>query len=210
MAEALRPLMGGFYRPFGCGWFIRELLLGNGPEGTPRIDPNEGAVTADIFYHYKIAIHRAYAEDATAWEQDQRIKRLGPEGAYTPEEYAERVDWHFRRIPYKLVKARYHSFSRYFHWLKQLEWVERTGVEEKSTIQSYLEDAGKPPEAPPRIYYRLSRKGITAHTEQWSHPQLVLYPLIAGENAEDYFRRKRKERKYVKKSPTKRRVRSAS
>jgi len=210
MAEALRPLMGGFFRPFGCGWFIREFLLGNAPEGTPKIDPDEGAVTADIFYHYKVAIHRAYAEDATAWEQEQRIKRLGKEGAYTPEEYAERVDWHFRRIPYKLVKARYHSFSRYFHWLKQLEWVERTGVEEKSTIQSYLEDAGKPPDAPPRIFYRLSRKGIAAPTEQWSRPQLVLYPLIAGENAEDYFRRKRRERKYVKKAPTKRRVRSAT
>ncbi len=43
MVELLRPIMGGFLRPFGCGWFIREFLLGNGPEGRPKIDPNRGA-----------------------------------------------------------------------------------------------------------------------------------------------------------------------
>ena len=103
----LRPLRGGFLRPFGCGWFIREFLLGHGPEGAPTIDPDTGACQEDIFYHYKLALHRAYAEDATAWENDERVRKGKP--VYTPEEYDERVDWFLRRIPYKLVKCRYHS-----------------------------------------------------------------------------------------------------
>jgi hypothetical protein len=202
MVTALRPGRGGYLRPFGCGMFIRDFLLGKGPEyGAIAIDPDKGACQEDIFYHYKLAIHKAYAEDATAWENDQRIK--ADKAPYTEEEYAERVDWHLRRIPYKLVKARYHSFSRYFHWLKQLGWVERTGVDEKSTIQGYLEEAGKPPDAPPRIYYRLTSEGRATPDWEWSRPQLVLYPEIGGEKAEEYFKRKRAEKKYVRKSPTK-------
>ena len=90
MVELLKPIMGGFLRPFGCGWFIREFLMGHGPEGRPKIGLNRGACQADVFYHYKLALHTAYAEDATAWENDRRIKAgLEP---YTELEYAERVD----------------------------------------------------------------------------------------------------------------------
>jgi len=39
----MAPTRGGFLRPFGCGWFIREFLLGNGPEGSTMIDPNRGS-----------------------------------------------------------------------------------------------------------------------------------------------------------------------
>ena len=152
-----------------------------------------------MFYHYKLALHRAYAEDATAWENDDRV-RAGKD-PYTEVEYAERVDWHLRRIPYKLVKCRYHSFQRYFHWLKQLGWVEFTGQEETSTPQSYMPDY---PLAPPRRYYRLTGKGIEAPDFQWSNPQLTLYP----QRGLEYFREKRRERHYVRKSPTKRRVKA--
>lgn len=196
MVTALRPGRGGYIRPFGCGFFIRDFLLGRGADyGVPAIDPDRGAPQEDIFYHYKVAIHTAYAEDATAWENDQRIK--AGKGPYTEEEYAERVDWHLRRIPYKLVKARYHSFQRYFHWLKQLGWVEKTGEEEVSSVQDNY------PPAPPRVYYRLSREGKAAPDWEWSRPQLVLYPEIGGEDAREYFKRKRAEKKYVRKSPTK-------
>ncbi len=195
MVIQLRPGRGGFLRPFGCGWFIREFLLGHGPEGSLKIDPDVGACQEDIFYHYKLALHKAYAEDAVAWENDDRV-RAG-KGPYTELEYAERVDWHFRRIPYKLVKARYHSFQRYFHWLKQLAWVEATGREEKSSVQEVMPNY---PEAPPRRYYRLTKKGREAPDYQWSNPQLTLYP----ERGLEYFREKRRERKYVRKAPTKR------
>jgi hypothetical protein len=187
----IRPLRGGFLRPFGCGWFIREFLLGNGPEGSIKIDPARGACQEDIFYHYKLALHRAYAEDAVAWENEARIKDGKP--IYTTEEYDGRVDWYLRRIPYKLHKARYHSFQRYFHWLKQLEWVEFTGREEASALQESYHDA------PSRKYYRLTQKGVKAPDYEWSRPQLVLYPHLGLE----YFSEKRKGRQYTKKVPTK-------
>jgi len=109
----LRPGRGGFLRPFGCGWFIREFLLGHGPESSPRIDHEAGAPQADIFYHYKMGLHRAYAEDAVAYENEQRVKK--DRAIYSEEEYWERVAYFMSRMPYKLFKCRYHSFQRYFH-----------------------------------------------------------------------------------------------
>ncbi|MBA7622213.1 hypothetical protein ES703_29587 [subsurface metagenome] len=97
---------------------FREFLVGHGPEGSPTIDTERGACQADIFYHYKIALYKAYAEDAIAYENERRIKQRKP--IYTEEEYEERVAYFISRMPYKLFKCRYHSFQRYFHWLKQL------------------------------------------------------------------------------------------
>lgn len=50
MTIPLRPERGGFLRPFGYGWFIREFLLGKAPYGSPAIDPEQGAPQAEIFY----------------------------------------------------------------------------------------------------------------------------------------------------------------
>jgi hypothetical protein len=198
MVLPLRPLHGGFLRLFGCGTFIRDFLLGHAPEGSIAIDQGKGAVQTDIFYHYKLVLHRAYAQDAVAWENDERVK--AGKGPYTEEEYTERVDWHLRRIPYKLVKCRYHSFIMYFGMLKKLGWVELTGEEEVSTPQDYYEGFA------PRRYYRLTQKGIEAPDHQWSNPHRALYPTYTLE----YYREKRREHKYVKKSPTKRRNRQNS
>jgi len=188
----LRPNPGGFARPVGCGIFIRDFLLGLGPLGSPEIDRDKGAATQDIFFHYKVALHTAYAEEAVDRENRRRIK--AGITIYSPEEYAERVDWHLRWLPYKLVKSRYHSFQRYFHWLKQLEWVEPTGEEERSTMQ---EETGDHPDSHPRRLYRLTGKGIKASDEDWSHPQRVLYPQIGDMPIEDYFKEKRQGRKYL-------------
>ena len=190
MAMIVRPIKGGFLRPFGCGWFIREFLLGRGPEASPKIDPDEGACQEDIFYHYKIALHKAYAEDAIAYENEARIKKKLP--IYTETEYMERLEWYLSRIPYKLVKCRYHSFVCYFGMLKKLGWVEETGKEEKSTPQDYY--AG----FQPRRYYRLTKKGTSASNSAWSNPHFVLYP----ERGLEYFREKRKEYHYSKKALT--------
>jgi len=78
------------------------------------IDPNRGAPQADVFYHYKLALHRAYAEDAVDWENDERARKGKP--IYTPEEYEERFETILRRIPYKLTKCRYHSLVCYTQW----------------------------------------------------------------------------------------------
>jgi len=120
MVEALRPSRGGFLRPFGCGWFIREYLLGNGPFGAPAIDPNRGAPTEDIRSAYKNALLRAQAEDMVALAMEKGIELSFEEA--------------LRRIPHRLTKVRSHSFYRYFHHLKMLDWVEPTGEEEGSLL----------------------------------------------------------------------------
>jgi len=119
-----RPTKERFLRPTTAGLFIRDYLLGLGPEGATTINPEEGDYPEHIFFHYKEYLRRVYARDAVALENKERQAK-GLE-TYSPEEYAERLEWHRQRIPYKLHRARYHSFYRYFHWLKQLGWVERT------------------------------------------------------------------------------------
>lgn len=49
-----------------CAWFIVEFPKGNGPEESRRIDRDIGATMVDIYYAYKTAQRRAYAEDAVA------------------------------------------------------------------------------------------------------------------------------------------------
>jgi hypothetical protein len=83
MAELLRPTRGGFLRPFGCGAFIHEFLLGNGPYGSAVVDPSVGAPQADIFHDYKLALMKATAFDrATKVEEKkarQEKRRVNPE-----------------------------------------------------------------------------------------------------------------------------------
>jgi hypothetical protein len=68
-----------------------------------------------------------------------------------------------------LVKARYHSFQRYFHWLKQLGWVEATGKVEASAIQDNY------PLAPSRVFYRLTDAAKKATMVEISDPVMTLY-----------------------------------
>ena len=75
MAEMLRPSRGGFLRPFGCGWFIREFLLGRGPSSSPVIDSDVGAPQADIFHHYKLALMKATALDRATRVEEKRARR---------------------------------------------------------------------------------------------------------------------------------------
>ena len=167
MVEVLRPARGGFLRPFGCGWFIREFLLGNAPAGSPPIDPNVGAPQADIHRSYKEALFRAYAEDMVGQEEEHRIrKRLPP---LTIEEAEERTRYYLDRLPQRLTRMRYASFTRYFSHLKRLRYVEESGKEEPSVVQ-----ASYPP-APPRRYCRLTDTGKKATLEELSDPILTLY-----------------------------------
>jgi len=167
MALPLRPGQGGFLRPFGTAWFIIEFLKGNGPEDSKQIDPEIGAPMTDIHYEYKSALHRAHARDTVEREEEKRIRRGRP--AFTEEEYAERLSYYLSRIPYKLLKMRYSSFTRYFGHLKRLGWVEETGHTEPSTIQDYY------PPAPPRVYYHLTDAGLKASATEISDPLMTLY-----------------------------------
>jgi len=162
----LRPARGGFLRPFGCGWFIREFLLGNGPEGSPMIDPNVGACQADIFYHYKRALLGAIALDRATRQEERQARRekrpISPDGI---EKLTERYLAH---TPYKVNSCRYHSFVVYFSNLQRLGWVEFTGKEQHSTLQDNY------PAGQPRKYFRLTSAGRLAGSA-WSNPLFALY-----------------------------------
>ena len=169
MVMALRPNRGGFLRPFGCGWFIREFLLGKGPEGSHVIDPERGAAQADINYEYKEALARA-----TARERAERIiSRMVVSGVDVTEEQAVRIyERELKKVSRKFTHMRYHSFLMYFGVLRRLGWVETTEETQPSTIQDNY------PPAPSRIYYRLTKNGIEAGDELWSNPLFTLYPEI--------------------------------
>ncbi len=167
MVEPLKPARGGFLRPFGCGWFIREFLMGNGPNGSPRIDPNAGAPQADIFYQYKQSLFRATALDkATRQEEKQARRESRPIDPNRIERLSEK---YLARIPYKSTSCRFHSFVVYFSNLQRLGWVEESGKEEPSEFQEHY------PPGPPRRYYRLTRAGREACEAAWSNPLAALY-----------------------------------
>jgi hypothetical protein len=166
----LRPSRGGFLRPFGCGWFIREFLRGNGPENSKKIDPLRGAVQADINYEYKEALARATAQDRA----ERIISDIVVKGVDVTEEKAEEIyQRELKRVSRKFTHMRYHSFLMYFGVLKRLGWVEATGENEASGIQDNYSNA------PSRIYYRLTQKGKEAGSELWSNPLFTLYPDIS-------------------------------
>ena len=169
MVEALRPTRGGFLRPFRAARFIREFLLGNGPEGSRVIDPELGATQSDINYEYKEALARATARE----HAEKIISSLVLSGADVTEEEAEATyQQELRRVSRKFTHMRYHSFLVYFGVLKRLAWVKRTGETEPSSMQDSY------PSAPDRVYYRLTPEGIEAGDEEWSNPLFTLYPEI--------------------------------
>ena len=163
----LKPERGGFLRPFGCGWFIREFLMGNGPNGSPRVDPHVGAPQADVFYHYKVAILRATAEDRATREEERRAQR--EKRPIRPNEIERLADSYLARMPHKSTSCRYHSFVVYFSNLQRLGWVEFTSREERSAFQDHY------PPGPSRRYFRLTPAGRDASDAAWANPLLALY-----------------------------------
>ena len=167
MAELLRPTRGGFLRPFGCGAFIHEFLLGNGPYGSPMIDTNVGAPQSVIFHEYKMALIKATALDR-ATRTEEKVARK--EKRYIdPDNIAKLTDRYLVKMPYKAQGCRFHSFVVYFSGLRRLGWVEATGREEQSEFQAHY------PPGPPKRYYRLTAAGRQAADISWSNPQLALY-----------------------------------
>jgi len=167
VVELLRPVRGGFLRPFGCGWFIREFLLGHGANGSPRINPDVGAPQADIFHHYKLALMRATALDRATRVEEKRARR--EKRAISPDNIDRLAERYLARMPYKTQGCRFHSFVVYFSNLQRLGWVEPTGKEEASAFQDNY------PPGQPRKYFRLTKAGREASDSAWSNPHLALY-----------------------------------
>jgi len=167
MVELLRPERGGFLRPFGCGWFIREFLLGHAPEGSPAVDPGVGAPQADIFREYKMALFRATALDRAVRTEERKARR--EKRSISPDNIDSLAGKYLARMPYKAKGCRYHSFVVYFSNLERLGWVETSGREEPSAFQDNY------PPGPPRRYYRLTDAGRSASDAAWANPNRALY-----------------------------------
>ena len=167
VVEPLRPSRGGFLRPFGCGWFIREFLLGHGPNGSPVIDLDVGAPQANVFFHYKQALRKATALDRATRAEERKARR--EKRSIYPDNIERLTEKYLSRIPYKANGCRYHSFVVYFSTLQRLGWVEPTGKEESSAFQDHY------PPGPPRRYCRLTKAGREAGDAAWANPHLALY-----------------------------------
>lgn len=167
MVQPLKPSRGGFLRPFGCGWFIREFLKGNGPWGTPKIGPKAGAPQADIFFHYKNALRYATALDKATRAEEKKARK--EKRLIDPRRIEELTRKYLVNLPYKAHGCRFHSFVVYFSTLQRLGWVEATGKEEHSSFQDNY------PEGQPRKYYRLTDVGCSASDSEWDNPQSTLY-----------------------------------
>jgi len=194
MVTELRPARGGFLRPFGTAIFIRDYLMGRGPDyGVEAIDPERGAPITDIHRTYKRALHLDMAEDMAARDAEEAARTGKP---MAPDEIEARRDYYLERIPSKLTRMRYSSFARYFRFFIQLGWVERTGEVEGSFIGG-PENVRPPQTTPretvlvevpqPRIYYRLTPKGKAATIVQLSDPIMTIY---------NYPREQRSRKKY--------------
>ena len=167
MTFPLKPKRGGFLRPFGCGRFIRDFLLGNGPNGSSRIDPEVGAPQAVIFKQYKLTLMKATAEDKAIRTEEKRA-RMGNR-RIDPDNIDKLTEVYLSRMAYKAHGCRSHSFVTYFSMLQNLEWVEPSGIVEKSHFQNNY------PDGQPRIYFRLTEKGKSASDSQWANPHKALY-----------------------------------
>ena len=167
MVELLRPRRGGFLRPFGCGWFIREFLGGHGPYDSPHIDPHEGAAQSDICFHYKTSLLNAIALDRATRAEERLAKR--EKRWISPDNIDRLTEKHLALIPYKSSSCRYHSFVVYFSNLQRLGWVQFTGKEEHSALQDNY------PKGQSRRYFRLTAAGIAAPESAWADPFGALY-----------------------------------
>jgi len=154
-------------RPFGCGEFIHDFLLGNGPYGSPKIAPDLGAPQADIFYHYKMALRNEAALDKATRVEEKRARR--ERRPIDPDNIDRLAQRYLDRMPYKAWGCRYHSFIVYFSNLARLGWVEATGQEEFSEFQDHY------PPGPPRKYFRLTKAGKKANDSAWANPLRALY-----------------------------------
>ncbi len=163
MEIRLRPKKGGFLRPFGCGWFIREYLSGNAPYGSPAINPSVGAPQADIFHYYKMALIGEWAMDRAVSLAEKSARKQGR--FFSPDQVEDLIKKIAPTIPYKTTACRYHSFVVYFSMLIRLSWVEPSGHREPSAFQDNF------PNGPPRKYYRLTGAGLGAGDSAWANPQ---------------------------------------
>ena len=141
--------------------------MGNGPYGSPSIEPDIGAPQADIFHYYKMALIGATALDRATRTEEKRAR--WENRSIEPDNIERLAEGYLARMPYKAQGCRYHSFVVYFSNLVRLGWVEATGQEEPSAFQEHY------PDGQPRRYYCLTEAGLSAGEGAWLNPYLTLY-----------------------------------
>jgi len=77
----------------------------------------------------------------------------------------------------------YNSFARYFHWFKQLGFVEEVRTEPSTTKGS---DTKPEKEYRDRHYYRISTKGKRAPIDEWYDPIEAVTGLSAYQRIKKY------------------------
>ena len=60
----------------------------------------------------------------------------------------------------------YHSFQRFFHWFRQLGWVEATG----KTELAYQRGGEYQFQSSSRTFYRITRRGLSVKRSSWLDP----------------------------------------
>ena len=111
MAESLRPAKGGFLRPFGCGWFIRQYLAGKGPEGSTKIDPIVVLPRSIFALSIKKLSPRSPLENV--------LKKLSVIKSLKKSMSAKKklkifINASLKKVSRKFTHMRYHSFLIYF------------------------------------------------------------------------------------------------
>jgi hypothetical protein len=167
MTLPLKPKRGGFLRPFGCGLFIRDFLIGKGPFGSAVINPEEGAPQVDICFHYKNVLRQTTALDRGTRMEERLARRQNRR--IDPDKIEKLGEFYLARLHYKANGCRYHSFIIYFTNLQRLAWVEPTGKKTLSKFQDHY------PPGQPRKYFRLTKKGREASDVEWADPRRALY-----------------------------------
>jgi hypothetical protein len=134
VALPLKPSRGGFLRPFRFGPFVRDFLLGKGPHGSVKIDPEVGAHQAFIFQNYKLALMRATAMDRATRTEEKKAKR--EKRPIEPDNIESLAERYLARMPYKANGCRYHSFVVSFSNLQG--WAGCNPPEERSPRPSRI------------------------------------------------------------------------
>ncbi|GAI17982.1 unnamed protein product, partial [marine sediment metagenome] len=114
----------------------------------------------------------------------QRLMEAGDRGVVIADLHTERKE-HWEELELRPVRGVYQSFARFFYWLFQLGFIEKTGETEPSSGKG--DDYKLQSD---RTYYRITPVGIGADIDKWSNPRRTLYPRKEEEKRVNYHKKK--------------------
>lgn len=114
----------------------------------------------------------------------QRLIEAGDKGVVIADLHRERKE-HYSELELRPIRGVYQSFARFFYYLFQLGFIEKTGETEpsKGKGDDYKLQSD-------RTYYRITTTGINADIVKWYNPRLALHPRPIGEKRKNYHKAK--------------------